>query len=100
MRSFHMRGIFACHASRMPLNEPVGAAQQQDMRTQVYARGSNAQILQDDGFEERCHQLVGGCAGLLQAVDVCFGKDAALAGNLMQLDAVVTLVGQARTRGS
>ena len=70
------------------------------MGTQRMSARQHAQILQDDGFKQRCHQLVGRRACLLQTVDICFGKHAAFAGNLVQLDAVVGLIGKLGTRGS
>ena len=64
------------------------------MRAKCVAAGENAEVLQNDGFKERRHQLVGRCAGFLEAVDVGLGEDAAFAGDLVQLDAVIALVGE------
>ena len=58
LRSFHMRGMFACHASRMPANKTVRPAQQQHVRPQRVAARQHAQVLQHDRFEQRSHQLV------------------------------------------
>ena len=75
-------------------DEAVRAAQQQHVGAQSVAARQHAQILQDDGLEEGGHQFVRGRAGFLQAIDVGLSKNAALAGNLMQLDAVISLVGK------
>ena len=64
------------------------------MWPQRVAACQHRQVLQHDRVEERRHQLVGRRAFLLQAVDVRFREDAALAGNLVQLDPVVPLVAQ------
>ena len=99
LRNFDLALLPHARNIRLPrlthsLDEAVGAAQQQYMRAQGMPARQHAQILQHDGFEERSHQFMGGRAGLLQTVDVGFRKHAALAGNLVQLDAVVGLVGQ------
>ena len=52
-------------------------------------RVSTREVLHDDGFEQRRHQLVGRDAHLLQAVDIGLGEHAALAGDGMQLDPLV-----------
>ena len=75
-------------------DESVGAAEEKNVRTECVPAGEDAEILQDDGFKERCHQLVGRRAGFLEAVDVGFGEDAAFAGDFVQLDAVIALVGE------
>ena len=75
-------------------DESVRSAQQQHVRAQRMSASQHAEILQHDGFEERGHQLIRRRAGLLQAVDVRLGKDAALASDLVQLDAVIALVGK------
>src|SRR6266849_6560088 len=58
------------------------------------AAGEYRKILQHDGLEQRRHQLVGRGPFFLQAVDVGLGKDPALAGYLVQLDAVIAVVAQ------
>ena len=73
---------------------PLGPPSSKHVRAQCVAAGEHAEVLQDDGFKERCHQLVGWRAGFLQAVDVGFGEDAALAGDFVQLDSVIALVGE------
>ena len=57
----------------------VGSAEQKNMWQKCMAAREHGQILQNDGIEERGHQLVGRKTLLLQAVDVGLGKDAALA---------------------
>jgi hypothetical protein len=65
----------------------VGAAEEQNLGTQGIAAGQHGEVLLHDGFKEGSHQFVAGHAALLQAVDVGFGEDAALAGHRVQLDA-------------
>ena len=75
-------------------DKSVGAAKEKNMGAQCMSARQHAKVLQHDGFEERGHQFMRGSAGLLQTIDVGFGKDAALAGDLMQFDAVIGLVGK------
>ncbi len=75
-------------------DETVRTAQQQHVRTQCVAAREDREILQNDGIEQRSHQLIGRNALLLQPVDVGLGKDAALAGHGMQLDAGIALVAE------
>ena len=56
------------------------------MRQQGVAAGQHGQVLADDRVEQRCHQLVGRHAHLLQRVDVRLGEHAALAGDRVDLD--------------
>jgi hypothetical protein len=58
------------------------------------ASSQYAQILQDDGFEQRRHQFVRGRANLLQAVNVGFRKYAALTSDFVELDPCVFQFGQ------
>ena len=53
----------------------------------------DAEVLQNDGFEQRRHEFVRGRADFLQAVDVGLGEDAALASNFVQFNPVVALHG-------
>ncbi len=53
----------------------------------------HAQILQNNGFEQRCHQLIGRRTDFLQAVDVRLGEHAALPRDFVQLDFVISLLG-------
>ncbi len=96
LRSCHMRGMFACHASRMPRIKLFGPPEQQHVRPQGVAASEHAQVLQHDRFKQRRHQLIGRSADLLQAVDVGFGEHAALAGDFVQLDAVISLLARVR----
>ena len=66
------------------------------MWAQRVAARQHGEVLQHDGVEQRRHQLIGRDALLLQAVDVGFGEDAALAGHRMQLDSGVALVAKLR----
>ena len=75
-------------------NEAVRPAEQQHMRAQRVAAREHAQVLQHDGFEQRSHQFVGRRADLLQAVDVGLGEYAALPRDFVQLDAVISLLGE------
>jgi hypothetical protein len=59
------------------------------VRTQGVAARKHAQVLQHDGIEQGSHQLFGWRAQLLQAVDVGFGEDAALARDLVELEAAI-----------
>ena len=68
------------------LDVAVGAAEQQDHRQQRVAARQHREVLHDDGFEQRRHQLVGRDAHLLQTVDIGLREHAALAGDGMQLD--------------
>ena len=68
------------------LDVAVGAAEQEHLGAQRVAAGQHRHVLLNDGLEQRGHQLVGRHALLLQAVDVGFGEDAALAGDRVQLD--------------
>ncbi len=72
-------------------DEAVRPAEQQHVRPQGMAAGQHAEVLQHDGFEERCHQFIRRRSNFLQAVDVGLGEHAALAGDLVQLDAVIAL---------
>ena len=47
------------------LDVGIRSAEQQDHRTQRVAAGEHCQVLLDDGFEKRRHQLVGRNARLL-----------------------------------
>src|SRR5262249_43173184 len=73
-------------------NEAVGTTKQKHVRAQSVAASENAQVLQDNGLKQGSHQLVWWSTDLLQAVDVGFGENTALACNLMQLDAAVLLL--------
>src|SRR5690348_15279661 len=75
-------------------NETVGAAQQQDMWPQGVATRKYAQILEHNRIEERCHQFIRRSADFLQAVDVRFGEHTALASDLVQLNAVISLLAE------
>ena len=75
-------------------NEGIGSTQQKNVRTQSVAASEHAEVLKNDGLKQRGHQFIGGCAYFLQAVDVGFRKHTAFSGNFMQLDAVVTLIGE------
>ena len=81
-------------------NEAVRASEQQHVRTQCVAASQHGEVLQNDGVEQRRHQLIRRDALLLQAVDVGFGEDAALAGHGMQLDSGVALVAKLLRRES
>ena len=70
-------------------DETIRPAQQQNVRAERMSTGQHGQILQNDGVEERSHELIGRDTLLLQTVDVGFGKDTAFAGHLMELNAVV-----------
>lgn len=72
----------------------LGPPQQQHVRTEGVAPGQDRQVLQHDGVKQRGHQLVGRDALLLQAVDVDFGEDTALAGDRVESDAGVSLVAE------
>ena len=54
----------------------------------------HTQILQNNSLEEGSHQFIGGSAGLLQTVDIGLRKHTALTGDLVELYAVVGLIGQ------
>ena len=82
----------------MPLDEAVRATKQEHMRLQGMTPGQHAQILQNNRVKERCHQLVRRRSCFLQAIDVGFGKHTAFAGHLVQLYAVVSLVGEFPSR--
>ena len=58
------------------------------------ASSQYAQILQDDGFEQRRHQFVRGRADFLQAINVSFRKYAALAGDFVELNPCIFQFGQ------
>ena len=64
------------------------------MGAQCVAAGENAQVLEHDRFEQRRHQLVGRGAYFLQAVDVGLGEYAALPCYLVELDAMIFLLGK------
>ena len=82
-------GDVALPAIAHALDVAVGAAQQQHHGLQRVAARQHGEILHDDGFEQRGHQLIGRHAHFLQAVDIGLGEHAALAGHGMQLDALV-----------
>ena len=56
--------------------------------------GQDREVLQNNGVEQRSHQLIGRDALLLQAVDIGFREDTAFACDRMQLDAGVALVAE------
>ena len=64
------------------------------MWAQRMAACEHAEVLQHNRLEERSHQLVRRGSDLLQPIDVGFGEHTALAGNLVQLDSVIFLLGQ------
>ena len=63
------------------------------MWPQRVAARQDAQVLQHDGLKQGSHQLIRWRSYFLQAVDVGFGEDTALAGHPVQLDPVVALHG-------
>src|ERR1700730_17337078 len=75
-----------------PADETVGAAQEQNMRTERVPAGEHAEILQNNCIKQRGHQLIGRRSNLLQAVDVRLSKHPALPRHFVQLDAVIALV--------
>src|SRR5262245_45506018 len=75
-------------------NVGVGAAEQQNVRPQSVAAGQHRQVLADDGFEERGHQLVRLDAHFLMQVEFVLGEDAALAGDRVHLQAVLAHVAE------
>ncbi len=95
-----MRGIFACHASRIPRIKLFGPPSSKHMRPQCVSARQNAQVLQHDRFKQRRHQLIRRRADFLQTIDVGFREHTALAGDLVQLDAVIALLAEQRPRES
>src|SRR4029077_409366 len=79
-------------------NKAIGPTQQQNVGTKGVTPCQHAEILQNDGLEQRRHQFVGRSANLLQAVDVGLGKYAALAGDLVQFDPLVSLFAELKGR--
>ena len=76
------------------LDVGIRAAEQQHIGPQRIPTGEHGEVLLDDGFEKRGHQLIRRHAALLQAVDVGLGKHTALAGHRMQLYIEVTHVAE------
>ena len=76
------------------LYETVRTAEQKDMRTQCVPACEHRKVLQDDGVEERGHELIGRDRLLLQAIDISLGKDSALSSYWMQFDSVIALLTQ------
>src|SRR5207245_921120 len=72
--------------------ETVGTTQEQHVRSKCMPARKHAEILKHDGFEQRCHQLVRRRPNFLQTVNVSFREHATLARNLVQLDAVISLL--------
>ena len=70
-------------------HEGVRPADEQHPWRQGAPAREHAQVLQDDGVEERGHQFLGGDAALLEAVDVGLGEDPALARDGVHLEADV-----------
>ena len=70
-------------------NERVRPPDQQHAWRQGAPAREHAEVLQDDGVEQRGHQLLGPDAALLEAVDVGLGEHAALAGDRVHLEADV-----------
>ena len=89
-----MRGMLTCHASRMPWMNPFGPPSSSTCGRNVWPRVNTLKFCRTMASNSEAISSCEGVPGLLQAVDIGFGKDAALAGNLMQLDAVVGLVGK------
>ncbi len=69
--------------------EGVRPPEKQHSRRQGASVREHAQVLQDDGVEQRRHQLLGRDAAFLEAVDVGLGEHAALAGDRVDLQADV-----------
>ena len=72
----------------------VRSAQEQDHGAQRVPARQDRQVLLDDGFKQRRHQLARWDAGFLQAVDIGLGKHAALPCHRVQLQPVVTHLAQ------
>ncbi len=71
------------------LDVAIGAAEQEHHGLEGVATGENGEVLHDDGFEQRGHQLVGRDAHFLQTIDIGFREDAALAGYGVELNSLV-----------
>ncbi len=72
-----------------PANERVRTAEQQHVRIQRVPAREDRQVLENDGLEERRHELIDRRTQLLQSRDIALGEDPALARDSVQLDAVV-----------
>src|SRR5439155_3852883 len=68
----------------------VRAAQEQDHGAQRIPARQDCQVLLNDGFEQRRHELVAGYPAFLQAVNIGLGEHAALPCHRVQLQPEVT----------
>ena len=75
-------------------DESVRTAEQEHVRAQCVPTSEHAQVLQNDRLEQGSHQLIGMRADLLQTIDVSLSKNPALPCYFVQLNAVVSLLGQ------
>src|ERR1043165_4789848 len=67
----------------------VRSAQEKNLGTKRVASCQHGKVLDNDRFEQAGHQLVGWHTLFLQTVDIGLGEDATLAGNGMELEAVI-----------